>query len=272
MFESPVLYVYLVAVSVGVTLVAPIVAKDGLRHGFYSFMVGLSLVTGGTGWAMILRSRGQVSADSFQNIPPGMLWLMGGYLLCLVLRYVVMYRPSPRLREMFLWTAVIPGSAFLVGIVRFLPPPAGRVFAVQVDIVLSALLLGSIAHALILGHWYLVTPKLSLAPLVRLNRLTLYLLVARCVFVLLALIFLWNAEPVPAGSLVLDLFSGFGFLFFARVVLGLILPITLHNMIRVPLDYEQTQPATGLLYISSLFIVGCELGAAVMTWNTGIPV
>jgi hypothetical protein len=183
-----------------------------------------------------------------------------------------MYARSRKPREVLLWLATGVGLALLLQLVRALATIPDRVWAIQIDVLLSAGAMGSILHAMILGHWYLVTPKLTLDPLVRMNRSTLAFLYVRCIWIVGALVVLWNAEPVGGRELTLNLFSGMGFLFLARVALGLVFPIALHHMTEAPLAEADTQPATGLLYVSSLFIVGCELAAIALTWRSGIPV
>jgi len=269
---SPVLLVYLLAVSVGITLMTPLISRDPLREGFFSFMVGISLATGGIALGILFWNRSQTSGEGYFPVAVSSLIVSGVYLGLLIVRYAVMYANSKVLREAALWLAIGAGLVLILPLVSSLAPDPGRVGAQQLNVLFSAAVLGSISHALILGHWYLVTPKLTLAPLVRMNRSTLAFLYARCVWILGALAILWNAEPVAGRYLALNLFSGLGFLFMARVALGLVFPIALHHMTEAPLSQADTQPATGLLYVSSLFIVGCELAAIALSWRSGIPV
>lgn len=253
-------------------MMTPLISRDPLREGFYSFMVGASLVTGGIAGGILFWNWSQPSGGEYFSVTGTCLILLAVYMGFLALRYLVMYSGAKIWRELALWLAIGTGLVLLLPLISALRPHPGRGWALQLDVLLSAALLGSISHALILGHWYLVTPKLTLAPLIRMNRSTLIFLYARCAWILVALILLWNAEPVAGRQLVLNLFSGLGFLFFARVALGLVFPLVLHHMTEAPLSEADTQPATGLLYVSSLFVVGCELAAIALTWRSGIPV
>lgn len=115
----------------------------------------------------------------------------------------------------------------------------------------SGLVSGCAVHAMLLGHWYLNAPGMSVAALRRMIDLAL---VAWAVRVVLAIG--ETAPPaggrLPAGTTALALAA-------IRWIGGLVgLPVLL-VMARKTLDIPNTQSATGILYVASLAAILGEL-------------
>lgn len=123
----------------------------------------------------------------------------------------------------------------------------------------SALLLGSVLGAMLLGHHYLTAPAMSIEPLQRLIRLAILALVGRAVLAAPALV-AWLSGSVgstTSGSLVpllLGLRWGFGILG-VGVSLGLA---------RETARIRSTQSATGILYIGAVLALFGELTALLL--------
>ncbi len=129
------------------------------------------------------------------------------------------------------------------------------------QLVLAALALGAVNAAMLLGHWYLVTPKLSPAPLRRL----MWLLVGS-----LALQAVAFAVAVVTGPQVLD--GGLGWLTWLRLGVGIVLPIGVTVLAILASSAASLQAATGLLYIGLALVMAGAIAGSSLAYLTGVPV
>jgi hypothetical protein len=123
----------------------------------------------------------------------------------------------------------------------------------------SGLLLGATLTAMLLGHYYLIAPAMTIEPLKRSLNLIGVGLVARC---LLACAGIWVATVGPFGSgpggqatdpTFLAMRWGIGFVGAAISV----------YLARRTVAIRSTQSATGILYITSIFVLFGELTSIV---------
>lgn len=133
-------------------------------------------------------------------------------------------------------------------------------FAAQ--LVLAALALGAVNAAMLLGHWYLVTPKLSPAPLRRMMWLLIGSLAAQGVAFGLATL-LVGGEALAGGI---------GWLTWLRLAVGILLPIVITVLAMLASRAASLQASTGLLYIGLALIMAGSIAGASITYLTRIPV
>lgn len=131
------------------------------------------------------------------------------------------------------------------------------------DVISSGFVLGFMLSAMLLGHWYLNTPSMELAPL---NRLVLFILIATSLRVLVC----------GTGSVLLILDSsistlGATWLAF-RWLAGLLGPLAIAWFTRLTLRVPNTQSATGLLYAGVIVTFMGELIAAMVSAESQYPV
>jgi hypothetical protein len=142
-----------------------------------------------------------------------------------------------------------------------------------VSSVASTLVLGLVTGAMILGHWYLVTPDL---PVAHLGRVTRAALVATYAKLALLAATAWLFRERFGGSArgfaaILGISGGSGtfqsqldFLWLlARVLIGLVGPAVLGHMTLATVRLKATQPATGILYAATVMVLMGELFAFV---------
>jgi hypothetical protein len=116
--------------------------------------------------------------------------------------------------------------------------------------ILSFVTGGSLA-SIVLGHWYLVTPRISERPLILQARLLLGLLVLQ-----LLLFVTWTTLGGGPGQAAFSVFSGGNVLLVAlRALITLVFPIVLCYMAWRTAQTRSMESATGLLYISSGILV-----------------
>jgi hypothetical protein len=125
--------------------------------------------------------------------------------------------------------------------------------------------LGSALAALSLGHWYLVSPSMSVKPLIQLTFLCLGALVAQLILLPL-LLFL----PGPRTGSVQALFSGYLIFVGVRIVFGLLVPLAATIMAWRTARIRSLDSATGLLYIVAALVLAGEIAARTLFFLTGI--
>lgn len=130
------------------------------------------------------------------------------------------------------------------------------------QLILAALALGSVNAAMLLGHWYLVTPQLSPAPLRRM----MWLLVASLTLQAVA----FGVALAAGGADALD--GGIGVLTWLRLAVGILLPIVVAGLAIAASRAASLQASTGLLYVGLALIMAGSIAGASITYLTGVPV
>ncbi|MBI4640686.1 MAG: hypothetical protein HY731_08330 [Candidatus Tectomicrobia bacterium] len=132
----------------------------------------------------------------------------------------------------------------------------------------SALSLGCVMTGMLLGHWYLVTPKLPVAPLRQMITLLLLSLTIQAGAIALS-IALSSDLLIPhvegPGNLLLTTYRP---IFLGRVLVGILGGLTIAFFARQALkndtSHTATQSATGLLFIAILLVMAGEVVARVL--------
>ncbi len=130
------------------------------------------------------------------------------------------------------------------------------------QLVLAALALGAVNAAMLLGHWYLVTPKLSPAPLRRMMWLLIGALVLQGTAFGVALV-LVGREPIDGGM---------AWLTWLRLGVGILLPLVAAVLAILASRAASLQASTGLLYIGLALIMAGSIAGASLSYLTGVPV
>lgn len=127
---------------------------------------------------------------------------------------------------------------------------------------------GGVTAAMILGHWYLVTPRLSERPLVLVARL-LTLVVA----LQLLLFVVWSALGVGTDGRPFAAFvTGAALLVWLRLGIGLLFPLAVSWMAVRTARTRSMESATGLLYLDTAAIVAGTIVAAGLFVSAGLLV
>ncbi len=176
----------------------------------------------------------------------------------------------------FLLASAVSGSLALVGdgLLHRAPqvPLWWEAVLLPLFFLTSALFLGSVCFAMILGHWYLVSPALSIRPLRRATRLILASLTAKSLLFGLAL-YLYATAADPARQETVRAFLGAGgFFLWARALFGIVAPAILSLMIWSTVKIRSTQSATGLLYVATVLVLIGELLSKFLLYSTSVPV
>ncbi|MBA3308257.1 MAG: hypothetical protein H0T04_06185 [Chloroflexi bacterium] len=182
---------------------------------------------------------------------------------------VVALRRGSRLRGVGIIGLAAGVAALALAAFGWAPSAATAVPLLLQFLVLAAAAGGSLA-ALILGHWYLVTPRLSERPLIIASGLL------TATIALQVLLFLtWGAFGTgsAAGEPPFSALAGGSALFvWLRLIVSLIGPLILGYMAMRTARSRSMESATGLLYIALAAVVSGTIVAAGLAYGSGLLV
>ena len=138
-----------------------------------------------------------------------------------------------------------------------------------IEVATLSIALGGVWASMVLGHWYLVTPKLPEAPLVRFSRWLLLGLLLQ-----LGLFVVWiGVGAGPAGSPAFAALAGPWALFvWLRLLVGLVFPAIVSWAAIQTAKTRSMESATGLLYINVGTIAAGTILAAGLYFGAGLLV
>jgi hypothetical protein len=174
--------------------------------------------------------------------------------------------------------ARIPGIAGLVAVAAVLalggltwgggvPLPIAML---TLQLTVLSLATGGVFAAMILAHWYLVTPKLPEAPLVRVSRALMVIVAIQG-----ALFVLWvglGAGPGSTGGPFGALIGPWALFVWLRLLVGLVFPLVVSWAAVQTARTRSMESATGLLYINVGTIAAGTIVAAGLYFGAGLLV
>jgi hypothetical protein len=189
------------------------------------------------------------------------LWLRERHRAALVLLVAILVAGS--------W-ALLSGGASLAARV---PGHAVPRLPFAASLLTSALLLGAALVTMVLGHWYLIPPPLPFRHLIRGATLFLAACVLRAVAFAVAIVSFATAGNPALRLAASRLFQVDGdVMFFAlRVFWGIIGPLVLAILVLRTARLRSNQSATGLLYVSLVFVLIGELLANFLLVQNALP-
>ncbi len=187
----------------------------------------------------------------------------------LVAGWLVGRRAGPRIAGGLEWAGLAAASATLAfGALAWGGGSFGAVsLLVQLAVVSAAI--GGVFAAMILGHWYLVTPKLPEAPLILLARALLAVVIVQIVlFVGWTATGAGPADVAPFSSLV----GPWALFVWLRLIVGLVFPLIVCWASVQTARSRSMESATGLLYINVGSIAAGTILAAGLYFGAGLLV
>ena len=184
-------------------------------------------------------------------------------LVLAVIQLATSFLPSRGLRVASGVLASVVG-AIALGIVALARPAAASPYDPLgiVALPLGAIALGGSDGAMLLEHWYLVTPKLSPGPLRRAALVVVFAVAVQLVLVaIVALRGDFTGTWETALSVALGLRIGVGLLMTLLVALAAWWTAGMN-----------TQSSTGLLYVALGCVIAGEISARVIYFLTGVPI
>ena len=192
-----------------------------------------------------------------------------GLFCVLIVAAIVVRRIRPAAGRVVELAALAAGIAALVfGALAWGDGGLG-VAGLLLQLAVLAAATGGVFAAMILGHWYLVTPKLPEAPLILLARILLGVLVVQ-----VALFIVWQATgagPADVGPFA-SLVGPWALFVWLRLIIGLIFPLVVSFAAVQTARTRSMESATGLLYINVGTIAAGTILAAGLYFGAGLLV
>jgi hypothetical protein len=185
--------------------------------------------------------------------------------------YLVAIRRGSRAVPVAVGGLLVGAAVLVLGALSWAGSPLdGLSFLVQQGLLAAAT--GGVFGAMILGHWYLVTPKLPEEPLVVVSRLLLGVMVALTVlFVAFAATGAGVPGSDPGGSAPFAVLFGPWALFaWLRLIVGLVFPLVVSWMALQTARTRSMESATGLLYINVGSVAAGTILAAGVFFGAGL--
>jgi hypothetical protein len=164
--------------------------------------------------------------------------------------------------------AVVAGGAtLLVASLGWQDPGVVDALPLFVQLVSLSVVGGGSLAAVILAHWYLVTPRISEQPLVLTTRL---LSVAIAIQLLLFLV--WLAVGYPGEPPFAALTGSQALFVWLRLIVGILFPLLLSWMAWKTAQTRSMESATGLLYIELALVLASTIVGAGLAFSVGLLV
>lgn len=249
-------WVFWAALTAGTLLVVGVSERiGGTTRGYRLFMAGMLTVFAAILVASDLALPSEAAASSTEPLRRPLTFVFAAGTLAYLVASIAR-RPRSGLA---IATGLVGLAALVVlasaGGVRSVPLFAGQ-------LVIAALALGAVNAAMLLGHWYLVTPKLSPAPLRRMMWLMVAALVVQGLAFALALL-LVGTDPLEGDI---------GWLTWLRLAVGIVLPIGVAVLALLASRAASLQASTGLLYIGLALVMAGSIAGTSLAYLTGVPV
>lgn len=152
---------------------------------------------------------------------------------------------------------VIAPTALLASLTLLTPANPWRAV---LDHLSSAAVLGLTTTAMLLGHWYLIAPNLTLQPLLRLHHALFLSLAVRTAVVAGLVAFLMVGLPgLEDWAMSTLLFDKLAWLWLATRVLAGLVGAAVLTWMSYRAAADSTQSATGILYVATIFVFIGEL-------------
>jgi hypothetical protein len=161
------------------------------------------------------------------------------------------------------------GAGVLVLVFGALTWGSGSTVGLLLQLAILSAATGGVFAAMILGHWYLVTPKLPEAPLVLVSRLLLAVIAVQVV--LFAIWIATGAGPADVAPFA-ALTGSWAFFVWMRLIIGLIFPLIVSYAAIQTARTRSMESATGLLYINVGTIAAGTILAAGLYFGAGLLV
>jgi len=246
---------------------APLALRD-LPGGFPSLIAHIAAVLWGIAGAVALR----LPPGHGREAAPVLFALAAAALLYARLALWSRHRLAGALLVALLaagaWVLAADAARLAARLSESLPPAlvAASLFA-------SALVLGSALSTMILGHWYLIPPPLPFSHLIRGANVFLVACAFRALVTIVCIAFLARVvDPAIIQSLerLLRVEGDLIFLLL-RVFWGIVGPVILSVLVLRTARLHANQSATGLLYVSVVFVLIGELLANFLLVENSLP-
>jgi hypothetical protein len=244
--------------------------RSEATKGYLGFTALCAAAAGALAWLSDGALPGAAAAGSPVTVDPG--WagarqaLLGVFAAGALACSVAFFRGG-RVAPLVLGIAAAGAGALVAGALTWGGGPAG-VIALGIQLLALAAATGGVFAAMILGHWYLVTPKLSTGPALLLARVVLGVIAGQ-----LALFVLWVVTGLGTGQAPLASLGGpWAFFVWLRLLVSLAFPLVVSWAAVQTVRTRSMESATGLLYINLGLVAAGTIDAAGLYFGAGLLV
>lgn len=247
---------------VGMSLMWAVMPRSQVTSGFFRIQMMIAMALG----VLAVLTLGQLSSAPEQANSDR--WLLAARIaagIVAVTGYVgsVLWmldkRPAGTICVFIILAASLGGLILSRGGIEWVGTPAGAFLLLSY--LSTAAVLGGAVTGMLLGHWYLTAPTMSIEPLKRLSLLFAFAVVLR----LLVSAVGWQL----AGQ---SLSGGTVWTWFAlRWLAGILGPLVIAVMALQILRYRNTQAATGVLFAGVILTFIGEMSAALLYYELQVP-
>ena len=177
-------------------------------------------------------------------------------------------------REWKLQSLAIGAAASSAGVVcivllaQLVALPTWGLAATLISFAVGAFVVGAVSLGMVLGHWYLVTPRLPDKPLTDMTLFAIGMIGLQAVLIVINLIIPVRIEPTSSAS---DIALSANPVFWMRLGPGLIFSFVLVYMAWRSSKIHAMQSATGLLYLAMGAVLAGEAVARGLLVVTAMP-
>ncbi len=261
------LFIIFAEMAVGSLIIIQLLdARALVTRGFLRVSAGAIWAIAGLAWTLALALSSEPDIDGYpiDESSLGFVRWSAFALFAVALPYVAAsFSQSRRATLAAGVAAAVVGVVLLMAVAVLIAPPMWGYAAAALSLMVGALVVGAVSTAMVLGHWYLVTPKLPSRPL---DLVTLGLfggLIAQGALIIVS-VTAPVREEVEAGT---DLAMAENLAFWLRI-LALLLPTALAWMAWRSSRERAMQAATGLLYLTMGAVLTGELLARGLLFAT----
>jgi hypothetical protein len=237
---------------------------------------------GSTGVALLLVGAMGVAGEitlpdpsHFTDHPLNRAWLTPSsrltllFMVLFLLYLVAVYLRPPILHVVLGFVTAAAGVSALVTTAFAYPTPYWGSEATIASFLLSALTIGTVTTAMLLGHWYLVVPNLSTRPLFSLLAMLGVGILLQAALAAGSLMLLAGHAGVATRHDVVV--GGFSLSFWMHVGAGLLLPLLVTGLALQSTRMRSLMSATGLLYVAVLLILVGQVTGKIVFFNGNLP-
>lgn len=194
----------------------------------------------------------------------------GGFFVISLVYCVLAFRED-RERSLLVGALGATVGVVMIGLLAYqVSPPTWGFPGALASLLVGTLALGFVNEAMLLGHWYLVSPKMAGRPMEEMTAVLLGVMIVQALLLVVNAVIPVREAPETTALLAGSLASNPAF--WLRVGIGLLFPLALSFMAwRSSLEYSMMS-ATGLLYIAVGAVFVGEVLARGLLFVTGAPV
>jgi len=225
----------------------------------FTLLILLAQVAIGGLWVLVASDLRGMVAKSFVKFGAGLTLVMAAFTFWVAAKVQVSAEVDG--------LASAAGLAALALMAQVFAIPTWGYVGTLLSLLVGTMTVGAVSMGMVLGHWYLVTPRLPARPLREVTAFLLLALVIQVILLAPALALPVRQEPANA----LDVSIGQNPFFWMRVGGGLLFPMALAYMAWDSSGVRAMQSATGLLYLAMALVLSGEVLGKGLLFVTAIP-